>query len=405
VFNQEFIANPYAHYQKWLEGERIFWSKQFFGGAWVLPHYKDSVELLRDNGEYLTTEKAGGMFGQFPPEYQAELLDLEYYIARWLAFIDPPKHIRIRRLLQKGFTNEVVNSFRPRTRQIVDELLDKAIAKGTGEMDMVSEFAYQLPVRVVSAMMGIPDSDHPQFMTWMDNLARFMGNAAANIEDARVAKEAMSNITGYFRNLLPERKKQPGTDIISYLIAAEESGDVLSEEELYAQCVFFLFAGHETTSNLIGNSLYSLLRHPEQFALLRQQPDLIGSMVEETCRYESPFQYTFRMARTDFELHGQTIHKGQVLIFLFGAANRDSEFFPDPQTYDITRKKNQHLTFGYGLHHCIGASTARMELDVAYTAILERLPNLRLLNATPEWHAVFRFRGLKTLPLAFEERG
>lgn len=399
MFDRAFIANPYPQYYEWLEQGRVVWSQDFFGGAWVLPHHKDNTELLRDS-ERLTTEKAGSLVAQFPPEYHAELRSLDEYLARWLAFIDPPKHLRIRRLLQKGFTPEVLNSFRPRIQEIVDDLLAQGMVEG--QLDMISDFAYSLPVRVVCAMLGIPDKDHVLFVHWMDELAMFLGNASSTVEAARHAKDALDKLTNYFRELLPERRRQAGQDLISILVAAEEEGDVLSEEELYAQCVFFLFAGHETTSNLIGNGTLCLFRHPDQLALLRSQPSLMAGFIEETLRYESPMQYTFRMARRNFDLFGQAVKKGQVLIFLFGAANRDPDVFAASDTFDITRKKNAHLTFGYGLHHCIGAATARLEADIAFSTLLLRTRSMQLLIDEPQWRDVFRFRGLKSLPVQFE---
>ncbi len=401
MFDRAFIADPYPKYHEWLENGRLFWSPDFFGGAWVVPHYKDNIELLRDS-ERLTTEKAGGLVSQFPLEYQAELRSLDEYLARWLAFIDPPKHVRIRRLLQKGFTLEVLNSFRPRVQQIVNTLLEQNMAEG--KLDMISEFAYFLPVSVVCAMLGVPDKDHATFVHWMDELAMFLGNASPTVEAARHAKDALDKLTNYFRELLPERRKHAGQDLISLLVAAEEQGEVLSEEELYAQCVFFLFAGHETTSNLIGNGLFCLLRHPDQLALLNARPTLTPGFIEEALRYEGPMQYTFRMARHDFALFGHSIKKGQILVFLFGAANRDPAVFSEPDTFDITQKRPSHLTFGYGLHHCIGAATARMEAEITFSTLLSRTSNIHLLTSNPEWRDVFRFRGLKSLSVQFDAR-
>lgn len=401
MFDRAFINNPYPHYQEWLERGRIFWSDAFLGGAWVVPHHKDIQDWLRDN-EHLTSEKASTLVKQFPPEYHQELKSLDDYIAGWLAFIDPPRHIRIRRLLQKGFALEVLNSFRPRVQELVDELLDKVIARGTGQMDMVADFSYQLPVRVVGMMLGVPDKDHRRFMQWMDNIAMFMGSATANVQNGRDAKNALDGLTDYFRELLPVRRANPGKDLISILISAEEEGDVLTERELFAQCVFFLFAGHETTSNLIGNGLYCLLRYPEQMALLQANPEYMDTFIEETLRCEAPFQYTFRQARHDFEMFGQPIAKGQVFIFPFAAANRDPAIFSNPNDFDITRKKNPQLTFGYGLHHCIGSAVARMEAEISFETMLRRMRDIHLLVEQPEWHDVYRFRGLKSLPVEFE---
>ncbi len=395
--DKDFIANPYPHYQRWLEGPRVFWHPDFFGGAWVIPRHADIIALLRDL-ENISTEKTGSLVSQFPPENHEELRDIDLYLARWLAFIDPPKHNQLRRLLRKGFTPQVVNSFRPRVQQIAEELLDKALERSgdSGEIDLVRDFAYKLPVRVVSAMLGVPDEDHPMFMDWMDDLAMFLGNANPTVEVARKAKQALYNLTEYFRALTPARRAQPGNDLISILLAAEEDGVGLTEEELYAQCVFFLFAGHETTSNLIANAMYCLLRFPEEMARVRADFRLIPSMVEEALRYEGPMQYTFRLARRDFDLFGQPVRKGDVLVVVFGAANRDPRVFEDPDRFDVTRHPNPHLTFGYGLQKCLGAGTARMEADVAYTTLLRRFPRIELAE-TPQWTDVYRFRGLKSL--------
>jgi pimeloyl-[acyl-carrier protein] synthase len=304
-------------------------------------------------------------------------------------------------LLQKGFTPEILNSFRPRIEQIVDRLLDKVAPNG--QMDVIADLSYQLPVQVVGMMLGVPEKDHLRFMHWMDQIAMLMGSAKASVDDGRQAKEAFEGLTAYFKELLPQRRAQPGRDLISILLAAEEEGDVLSEHELYANCVFFLFAGHETTSNLIGNGFYCLFQYPDQLALLRQNPALMPGLIEETLRYQAPFQFTFRMARHDFDLYGQPVRKGQIVVFPFGASNRDPEVFERPDEFDLTREKNPHLTFSYGLHHCIGANTARLEASVAFSRLLARFENIEPLFDTenPEWHPVYRFRGLRTLPIRF----
>lgn len=400
MFDQTFIADPYPHYHAWLAQGRIFWSADFFNGAWVVTHHDDIKSLLRDNTTHLTTEKSGGLVAQFPPQYHAELRDLDVYLGRWLAFIDPPRHTRIRQLLQPAFRHEVVESFRPRVQPIVAELLAPHLP--AGRMDLVADFAYQLPVRVVSMMLGVPPADHPRFMQRMDELALFLGNANPTVAVARQARRALADLTAYFAALAAERRRAPHDDLLTILLQAEETGDVLTEDELLAQCVFCLFAGHETTSNLIGNAMLNLLRHPAQLARLRAERGLIRPMIEEALRCEGPMQYTFRMARRDFDLLGAFIRQGQMLVLVFGAGNRDPAVWSEPDAFDITRQKNPHLTFGYGLHHCIGAGVARLEAEVAFDALLNHLTNIRLLDDAPQWHSVFRFRGLRRLPIAFE---
>lgn len=400
MFDQAFIADPYPHYHAWLNQGRIFWSADFFNGAWVVTHHDDIKSLLRDNTTHLTTEKSGALVAQFPAEYRAELRNLDIYLGRWLAFIDPPRHTRIRQLLQPAFKHEVVENFRPRVQQIVDELLAPWLPQG--RVDLVTDFAYQLPVRVVSMMLGVPATDHPRFMHRMDELALFLGNANPSVTTARQASVALTELTAYFAALAAERRHAPQDDLLTILVQAEEAGDVLTEDELLAQCVFFLFAGHETTSNLIGNAMLNLLRHPAQMARLRADRGLIRPMIEEALRFEGPMQYTFRMARRDFDLLGAPIRQGQMLVLVFGAGNRDADVWSEPDAFDITRQKNPHLTFGYGLHHCIGAGVARLEAEVTFDTLLNRLMNIRLLAETPEWHGVFRFRGLRRLRIAFD---
>lgn len=397
MINSAFIQDPYHWYHSLFESEqRIRWMPEFFGGSWVLWHHADITSVMRD--ERLTTEKSGSMVSYYPPEYHRELMQLSEYLGRWLAFIDPPKHVRIRKLLQAGFTPQVLAHFRPTVQRLVDELLQPILVKR--ECDFFREFAYQLPLYVVCAMLGVPSKDFGLFMGWLDDMAHFIGNNQPPVEKALKAKRAFDSLTDYFRGLLAERRGQPGDDLISILMRAEEDGDVLSADELYANCIFFLFAGHETTSNLLGNGLYDLLRFPDQLALLRQNPALMPQFIEEAMRFDGPMQYTFRQAKVDFELLGQPIKAKDVLVFLFAAGNRDPKVYSHPDKFDITRVKNPQLTFGYGLHHCIGANTARMEAELAFGAVLAHMPNLRLLEQ-PQWSDIYRFRGLKSLKIAF----
>jgi hypothetical protein len=399
MLTKAFINNPYDAYDQWRT-QRIFWSPEFFGGAWIIPQHQDNKVLLRDS-ENLTTEKAASLVGQFPPRYHDELRDLDTYMARWLAFIDPPKHLRIRKLIKGAFAADVMESFRPQVRATVNSLLDAII--DDGEFDLVGDFAYQLPVRVISMMLGAPERDHPRLVQVMDDLAVFLGNAHPSVEAAQAAQSALCELTDYFRRLVDERRRELGGDLISIMLRAEEDGDVLSEDELHAQCVFFLFAGHETTGNMIRNAMYTLLQNPEQMAKVRASLDLVRPMLEETLRIESPMQYTYRVAKRDFALHGENVQRGDVLVLAFAAANREPAVFECPHKFDVTRTKNPHLTFGYGLHHCIGAPVARLEGEIAYQEILRRMDNIRLTGPEPEWNERFRFRGLKHLYLTFDK--
>jgi cytochrome P450 len=246
-------------------------------------------------------------------------------------------------------------------------------------------------------LLNVPESQHQQFVRWSNAVAKLFGNPYRTVDDLVAAQQAIHGLTSYFREAVATRRNQKGNDLISLLLEIEEDGDVLTEEELYAQCVMLLFGGHETTRNLIGNGMYTLLRHPKQAAELRDNPELVRSAVEELLRYESPVQYTGRMVLEDFEFCGIPARRGQEIIFMLGAANRDGNQFKDPDRLDLKRAKNPHLAFGAGAHFCIGNQLARLEGQVAILKILQAFPQMRSVSAEAEWLPNFSFRGLKTL--------
>ena len=246
-------------------------------------------------------------------------------------------------------------------------------------------------------MLNVPESLHQQFVHWSNAIANLFGNPYRTLNDLVAAQQAIHGLTSYFREAVAVRRNQKGNDLITLLMQIEEDGDVLTEQELYAQCVMLLFGGHETTRNLIGNGLYTLLRHPEQGSELRDHPELTRSAVEELLRYESPVQYTGRMVLEDFEFSGVHARRGQEIIFMLGAANRDACQFKDPDRLDLKRVNNPHLAFGAGAHFCIGNQLARLEGQVAILNILQEFPQMRSVSAEPEWLPNFSFRGLKTL--------
>jgi cytochrome P450 len=249
---------------------------------------------------------------------------------------------------------------------------------------------------VIAKLLDVPESLHERFVRWSNAVAVLFGNPYRTLDDLIAAQQAIRSLTNYFREAVAVRRNQKRNDLISLLMEIEEDGDVLTEEELYAQCVMLLFGGHETTRNLIGNGLYTLLRHPEQTAELVDSPDLIRSAVEELLRYESPVQYTGRMVLEDFEFCGVPVLRGQELIFMLGAANRDANQFKDPDHLDLKRAKNPHLAFGAGAHFCIGNQLARLEGQVAILKILQEFPRMHSVSGDPEWLPNFSFRGLKT---------
>jgi cytochrome P450 len=274
----------------------------------------------------------------------------------------------------------------------------KPLQHGT-EVELLREFANPMPVRIISELLGVPQALHGTFVNASRAIAAFRGNPNRTVEEARAAQDALIELTEFFRKTVAERRRKKGDDLISLLIDIEEEGEVLTEEELYAQCIALLFAGHETTRNLIGNGMYTLLKNPQQTAELREKPEMIRSAVEELLRFESPVQFTARVLKEDIEVCGQPIRKGWTVLCMLGAANRDPKQFKEPNQLNLKRLNNQHLAFSAGLHFCIGAQLARLEGQIAILNLVQRFPEMKLAGPRPEWASTFGLRGLKSLPV------
>jgi len=314
---------------------------------------------------------------------------------------DPPDHTRLRSLVSKAFTPRVVEGLRPRIQQIVDGLVERALAKGG--MDLIEEFAYPIPVIVICEMLGVPVADHERFKGWSLDIARGL-DAIMLPPDSVVGMRSGTSrraLAEYFRGLIAERRAAPREDLLSALIAAEEAGDTLSEDELLATCILLLVAGHETTVNLIGNGTYALLRHRDELRRLRENPGLIGTAVEELLRYDGPVQRTARIPSEDVTIDGRKIRAGEMVMPFIGAADRDPAQFPDPDRLDIARADNRHIAFGWGIHFCLGAPLARVEGQIAINTLLQRLPKLALATEKPEHRQSLTLRGLTSLPVCF----
>src|SRR6266566_6992734 len=392
LFTEGLLQNPYPIYRRFLEEGPIHYV-DYGSGMWAVFSHAGCSTSIRE--PLLSSKRTAALLRDLPAEKKTEFAELARMIGLWMLFIDAPEHTRLRKLMNKGFSPAVVEALRPQVEAIVEHMLEPLRHKS--EADILQEIAYPLPVRVIAEMLGVPETLHEHFIQWSDALAIMMGNPRRTLEQTRLAQEAVLALTAFFRAAVAERRRQKGGDLISLLLDIEEDGDVLTEEELYAQCVMLLFGGHETTRNLIGNGLYTLLRHPEQAAELRNNPELIRSAVEELLRYESPVQYTGRMVLQDFEFCGVPARRGQEIIFMLGAANRDGSQFEDPDRLDLKRAKNPHLAFGAGAHFCIGNQLARLEGQVAVLRILQEFPEMRSVSAEPQWLPNFSFRGLKAL--------
>ena len=396
MFDAEFIANPYRTYSYLRTTAPLHWADKFRTGAWLVTRYADVLTGLHDTR--LSSQRSHTLTAALPGEVQSEFATFNEIFSRWMLFLDPPHHSRVRKLLNKEFTPNMIQRMRPRIQHVVNTLLDQALAKT--EMEFMTEFANPLPVRVIAEMLGIPSEDQRDFQIWSDDIANFFGNSSATVDVALRAQNSLVNLTEYFRALLPERREHKGNDLVSLLLRVEEEGEVLTNEELLAQCTLLLVAGHETTRNLLGNGLLALLQHPDQLATLKQNTSLMSSAVREFARYDSPVQFSGRAATEDFSWHGQSIMKGQTVIFLLGSGNHDPEKFSNPERLEISRDEGMPLSFGHGIHFCIGAALAYTEAEIAFATLLDRTSSLRMLDDAPAWRANPGFRGLNRLRIA-----
>ena len=394
-FYQAKLTDPYPIYHLLRSEDPVHWSDLI--GAWILTRYDDVKAVTSD--PRFSSVRAHYFMDQLSDTAQQRMGPLGHQLALWLIHLDPPDHTRIRSLVHKAFAPRVVEGLRSRIHQIVNELLDGV--QEAGAMDVMGDFAYPLTAAVIAELLGIPPEDRTQFSQWSDSINGFVGAAHVTTRRAELAQRSMLELMQYLHDLLAQRRRSPRDDFMSSLIAVEEQGDKLNEEELLALCVLLLFAGHETTANFIGNALLALLRKTDQLQKLRREPTLITSAVEELLRYDSSVQRLGRVATEDIDICGKRIRAGEFVAAMLGAANRDPILCAEPDQLDIERKHNNHLSFGYGKHYCIGAPLARLESEIALNTILSRFPRLRLRDAEVDWYDNFGQRFLKSLPVIF----
>jgi cytochrome P450 len=391
----EFKANPYPTYNRLRSRGPIHWVNSG-DGSWLLLNYADVAKALAD--PRLSSRRSHLMVNRLPTEAQGEFAEFNRLLSMWLQFLDPPKHDHLRKSMEKCFTSEFFHALRSKIEKIANSLLDQVQDKG--EMEFISDFAYPLPALVMIEMLGISAANKADFLAWSEDFATFQG-PTATLEKARRAQDSLITITKYFRELLIERRKNPGDDLISFLIRIEEQEEFLNAEELLAQCASMLVAGHETTRNLLGNGLLALLQHPNQWEILKHDSSIMANALRELLRYDSPIQFVARTVTEIFDLCDQQIIPGQFVTCVIGSANRDPTKFKDADTLDITRKDCSHLAFGYGAHTCIGAALTYLEAEIAFNTLIKRMPDLRLVNDVPDWNLNVALRALKKLPLNF----
>jgi cytochrome P450 len=397
LVSREIFYNPHPVYHMLRYSEPVHWSKLL--NAWVLTRYDDVAAALRDPRLSNQMRRAIGT-AQLPPEMREKMAPIDHHLSMWVLNLDGEAHHRLRVLLNKAFTPSSMERMRPQVHAITDELIGGVAHRG--EMDFVTDFAYPLPVRVITDFFGVPPEGRQLMSGWSKDISAFFEFGPARMEIMDNMTRSVREMTEYLRGVVKENRKHPQDNILGNLIRAEEQGDVLSEEQLLATCVMILFAGHDSTVNLIASGMLLLLTHPDQRVRLKADPSLIKTGVHEFLRYESPVMRHDRAAREDFELHGQKIRAGQRVILVLGAANRDPARFDNPDRLDIGRPdSNKHLTFGHGPHWCLGGGLACMQAEIAINRVLERLPQIRLSEKPHEWREHFNFRGLRTLPVRF----
>lgn len=396
-FDPNFRINPYPIYER-LRTEDPIHKTPF--EAWVLSKYSNCTALLHDP-RTSSDERNATQFRNFI-EANGNPYGDDWERRRPFLFMDPPDHTRLRGLVSKAFTPRVVENLRPIIRELVNGLLNRAAGKG--RMEVIEDFAYALPVTVISDMLGVPSEDHEIFKDWSRELARSLDpELVLPPEVVEKRQKAVTSFRDYFSNLIAERRSAPKHDLLSGLIEAEESGDSLTTEELITTCVLLLIAGHETTVNLIGNGILNLLRNPSELAKLRENREVAKTAVEEVLRFDPPVQMTGRVALEDIEIGTETIRKGQQAIVLLASANRDPDQFPDADSFDVTRKPNAHLAFSMGIHFCLGAYLARVEGQIALGEFAARVRDPALEKDVPEYKENVVLRGLASLPVNFRE--
>jgi cytochrome P450 len=399
LISQEFMEEPYPILRQLREGDPVHWSDSV--GAWVLTRYDDMITTFKDVAHFSNEGRLAKVVDYLPAESRDEFKPFEdYYRQKGLIHSDPPDHTRFRALVSKAFTPRVVESMKPRIQQIVNGFIDQA--QQNGRMDAIKDLAIPVPVTVLSEIFGVPNSDVNLFKSWADDLLAFQGVNKPLPEVIRRSQRALLALRAYLTDLIREKRRQPCDDLLTELAAVESEGDRLSEAELLNSCITLLVAGHETTTSLIGNGIYTLLSHPAQWQLLREDPSLLTSAIEEVLRYESPIARQPRLMKHDAELGGKQIRQGETLFQMLNAANRDPAYFDEPDRFDIRRQKNRHIAFGFGIHFCVGAPLARAEGYIVFSTLLERLPGLRLVDDKPTWDLQKpAARMLKKLPVEF----
>ena len=395
LLDPKVLANPYPLYRRLREEAPVHWDPYLH--TWVVTRYQDVVTVLHHfSADRTPTPEQLAAIGM------DELRPIAQMMTKQMLFMDAPAHTRLRSLASMAFTPARVEALRNHIREILDRLLTPLLERG--QMDVINHLAAPLPAIVTAELLGVPTSDSDQLKAWSADFAEVLGNFQHNPDRAARTLKCVAEMAEYFRDALQEQRAHPRDGLINSFITAEIDGDRLTDEEIIANCIVTMVGGQETTTNLIGNGVLTLMRNPDQLERLRNDPTLVPSAVEEMLRYESPSQQTARICPADTEMGGKLIRKGQAVIAVMAAGNRDPERFPDPDRFDINRSDNRHLAFGWASHFCFGAALARIEAQLTFEALVRRTSNLSPLTDAPiVWRENLGLRGMVALPITFNQ--
>jgi cytochrome P450 len=396
VFNPadpEVRANPHPILARLRNEDPVHWHPGL--RSWVLTRY-DDVKFALGTGD-MSPDRLTPFYDKLPDETRSTLADMMRYLNLWIVFRDPPQHTRVRGLVNKAFLPGTINGFRPRIERICGMLLDRL--DGEDEVDLVARFTMPLPALVIMSILGVSDSYLDRIKAWSDDIMLFIGSAQDTPGKYELARRGAHEMAAFFRAEIARRRAEPSDDLLTLLISARDERDSLSEDELVSTAMLLLFAGHETTTNLLSTAALSLMRNPEQREQFLRHPQLASTAVEEFLRYDAPTNAMTRIVRTAHELRGQEMKPGQRVFAIINAANRDESQFTEPDRLDVARSPNRHLTFGQGIHFCLGAQLARLEARIALPLLFGRYPNMAPGRGERVWLDALIMRGLKSLPV------
>ncbi|MGR8949595.1 MAG: cytochrome P450 [Gammaproteobacteria bacterium] len=389
--DQALLNDPLPVFKKLQREDPCHWCAPL--KSWIFTRYEDVREVLRDDA--ISADRLTPYFESLPESQRGGVREVVKYLNTWVAFKDPPDHTRLRSLLNKVFTPGAIKSLRPEIEQAVDHLLKPLQTKK--QFDFIEEFAYPLPANVILMMLGLPIEDTQMLHEWSAEMQPFIGGATTSPDKYARAEQGAKEMAAYFRKAIKERESRPRDDMLTKLIKCREQDDALTEDEVIGTAILFLFGGHETTTNLIGNGVRTLLQHPDTAQQVREDSNAIKPAVEEILRFDGPTLASVRLVKTEHTRHGKTLRKGDRVFVMIHGANHDLSQFEHPERFDINRNPNPHLTFNYGIHFCLGAPLARLEGDVAIARVMQQLPSLSLDADSYDYMDTMVMRGVRTM--------